>query len=266
MPYEYFSAVFFEDMWFNLFLIFMTISVVLFIYKKYIYSLYDPLFFFLIFSSAGYSVVFILFFSGHIATYYLIHFILTQLSLIIGFLLFKPVNFKKLKKPDSLFYLRITQRVKIIYYISGVLYIFSHLVLYIIKGIPLFMHSRLDATTGGFGFILSISSTTIQIVLSILSYKYLLGFKFKFFDYVMSFSFVLFSLLSGSKSIFIGVVFILFYVAYFLSVKLSIPQIINKFNKIAKNTFILAVLSLFFLLFFIKNMKVMSHIVCKKCL
>jgi len=210
MTYEHFAQLFLENFDFNLFIVFLTMTTVLLVYKKNIYSLFDPLLFFLIFSSAGYSVVFILFFSGYIKLFYVVHFLLTQVFLIFGFLLFKPVNLKKIRNAEHFFYLRISKRVKVIYFLSSFFYLIAHLLLYTIKGIPLFMSSRLDATTGGFGFILSISSTTSVIILTYLSYKYLLGFKFKIFDYLISFSFIIFSILSGSKSVFISAIFILF--------------------------------------------------------
>jgi len=242
-----------ENFGFNIFVVFFTMTTVLLIYKKNIYSLFDPLLYFLILSSAGYSVVFILFFSEDIKLYYVVHFLLTQISLILGFLLFKPVNLKRIRKPEQFFYLRISKRVKVIYLLSSFFYLISHLLLYAIKGIPLFMSSRLDATTGGFGFIASISSTTSVIILSYLSYKYLIGFKFKFFDYLISFSFIIFSILSGSKSTFIDAIFILFYVAYYISVKLSIPKIMQKFNKVSFKIFLLAITTLIVLTILFTN-------------
>lgn len=247
MTYEHFAQLFLENFDFNLFIVFLTMTTVLLVYKKNIYSLFDPLLFFLIFSSAGYSVVFILFFSGYIKLFYVVHFLLTQVFLIFGFLLFKPVNLKKIRNAEHFFYLRISKRVKVIYFLSSFFYLIAHLLLYTIKGIPLFMSSRLDATTGGFGFILSISSTTSVIILTYLSYKYLLGFKFKIFDYLISFSFIIFSILSGSKSVFISAIFILFYVAYFISVKLSIPKIMQIFNKVSFKIFLLAFITLIIL-------------------
>ncbi|WP_156875233.1 O-antigen polymerase [Thermodesulfovibrio thiophilus] len=247
MPYEHFALLFLENFGFNLFIVFLTMTSVLLVYKKNIYSLFDPLLFFLIFSSAGYSVVFILFFSGDIKLYYVVHFLLTQAFLIFGFLLFKPVNLKKIRKPEHFFYLRISKRVKVIYLLSSFFYLISHLLLYTFKGIPLFMPSRLDATVGGFGFIASISSTTSVIILSYLSYKFLLGFKFKIFDYLIFFLFIIFSILSGSKSVFISAIFVGFYVAYFISVKLSIPTIMQKFNKASFKIFLLAFITLIIL-------------------
>lgn len=249
MPYEHFGLLFYENFLFNLSIIFFVMLTILLIYRKNIYSLFDPLLYFLIFSSAGYSVVFILFFSEKIDSYYVVHFLMTQIALIIGFLLFKPINLKRIKQTNYFFHLRITRRIKAIYVISSILYIVAHLILYIFKGIPLFMFSRLDATTGGFGLVSSISITTSIIVLTMLSYKYFLRFKFGTFDYIMIVMFIICSILSGSKSVFIGSIFIMFYVAYFISVKLSAPIIIKKFNKIAYKIFLLAAVSSVLILF-----------------
>jgi len=253
MPYEHFAVLFMENFEFNLSIVFLTVITILLIYKKYIYSLFDPILFFLIFSSSGYSVVFILFFSGDIEFEYVLHFLLTQIALIVGFLLFKPINLVKIEQANSLFHLRISRDVKFIYYLSSFLYLLAHLILYMFKGIPLFMSSRLDATTGGFGFVSSISITTSIIVLSVLSYKFLLGLRFKFFDFLMSFMYICFSILSGSKSVFIGSAFIMFYVAYFIAVKMSIPAIIKIFNRAAMKIFFLAFIASVTTLFLISD-------------
>lgn len=253
MTYEYFRLLFIENLVFNLLVTFITITIVLLIYKKHIYSLFDPLLFFLILSSAGYSVVFVLFFSGNIDFYYVLHFLLTQAFFILGFLFFKPVNLKKIKPANNLCYLRITMRVKIIYYISAVLYIGINLFLYIVRGIPLFMTSKLDAMADGFGFVFSISLTVSLIILSILSYKFILGFKFNVFDYIIFLSYIIISLLSGARTIFIESIFVLFYVAYFISIKLANPKIMKRFNKIGIKLFLVTLVSLFTLLFFISD-------------
>jgi len=249
MSYENFFFLFINNFWFNLCVVFATIIFYLLIFKKNIYSIFDPLFFYIFFSSAGKSVVFILFLSGYITSYYLYQFLLTEVFFILGFLVFKPISFKKMHNANIFFSLRITKRIKILYFISGVLYILSNLVIYILKGIPLFMTSRLNATTGGYGFALSISVTTGIIVLSILCYKLLLKFRYRLFDYVMFFLFLVFSILSGSKAVFLGIIFILFYVVYFLSVKMSYPQIIKKFNRISAKFAILASITSIVILF-----------------
>jgi len=254
MSYEAFYLIFIDNFWFNLCIVFVTIMIYLLIFKKNIYSIFDPLFFYILLSSAGNSVVFILFLSGDIPHYYLYQFLLTEASFILGFFCFKPINLKKKRHTANNFLgLRITKRIKLLYFISAVLYILSHLVIYIFKGIPLFMPSRLESYTGGYGFMLSIQKTTEVIVLSILSYKLLLKLRYKLLDYIMIFLLVVFSILSGSKAVFLNIVFILFYVAYFLSIKMSYPQIMKKFNRISVKFFILAVFTTSVVLWFVKH-------------
>ena len=253
MSYEVFYLLFIDNFWFNLCIVFVTIMIYLLIFKKNIYSIFDPLFFYILLSSAGNSVVFILFLSGDIPHYYLYQFLLTEASFILGFFCFKPINLKKIHTANNFLSLRITKRIKLLYFISAVLYILSHLVIYIFKGIPLFMPSRLEAYIGGYGFMFSIQTTTQVVVLSILSYKLLLKLRYKLLDYIMIFLFVVFSILSGSRAVFLNIVFILFYVAYFLSIKMSYPQIMKKLNRISVKFFILAVFTTSVVLWFVKH-------------
>jgi len=253
MSYEVFYLLFIDNFWFNLCIVFVTIIIYLLIFRKNIYSIFDPLFFYILLSSAGNSVVFILFLSGDIPQYYLYQFLLTEASFILGFFCFKPINLKKIHAVNNFWSLRITKRIKLLYFISAVLYTLSHLVIYIFKGIPLFMTSRLEATTDGYGFILSISITTEIVVLSLLGYKLVIKLRYRLYDYVMIFLFIVFSILSGSKATFLGIVFNLFYVTYFLSIKMGYPQIMKKFNRISVKFFILAVFTTLVVLWFVKH-------------
>lgn len=260
MPYEYFSELFFGDLFFNIILVAATMLVVFFIYRRHIYSIFDPLLYFLFFSSAGYSVVFILYFSGLISQYYLVHFLITQFSLIAGFLLFSPLKLDRAVSVGQPMAFSMTLRVRTLYIVSSFLYLVSHAFLYSIKGIPLFMASRLDATTGGFGIVLSIMMVSSVVVIIVLAYKFLIGVKFSVLDWAMVLFYIVFSILNGSKSVFIDSAFVIFYVAYFLTFKMKDYIFIKKFNGISYKIIFLAAVALFLILL-IKGENPINHVI-----
>lgn len=250
MAYENFYFLFYKDLLFNISVLFFTIIIFLLIFKKYFYSLLDPFLIFMIFSSSGYALVFILFFYNQINYYYFIHFILTQLALTIGFLSFKPVNIVNINKKQktNIKYMNISKNSKIVYFTSIIIYIFLNIFLYIKKGIPLFMESRLNATTDGYGLIASFINTTSIITLSVLSYKYLIKYKYNIIDYIFIFCYLIFTIFSGSKSLFLDSIFIFFYVTFYCSIKLDYLNYMDRFNKLSVKIFFIAFITLIFLL------------------
>lgn len=245
MTYEDFLFnVLLPNIWICLFFVILSISATLLIYKNYILSIFDPLFFNSILSGAAYSVVFILYYFGYIEPSYLYHFLISQLAYFVGFLCFRPIKFNDspFSNLGDLNITILTPRIKVLYILSGIIYVLANVFLYYYRGIPLFMPSRLEATKN-IGFIASINTTCSTIIAAILVYKLIVRSKFSLFDKIIFIFFIVVSVLSGSKAVFLGIIFIAFYVALYLNRKLNIFISIRKINK---KLFILFILILLF--------------------
>ncbi len=184
-------------------------------YRKYIYSVLDPLVLFILMSASGYSVVFILKHFDIISNRIYLNFLLTQCSFMIGFKFFKPINLKKKQVKKIV----ISRLCKILFVMSIFLYIVSQLIVYTKVGIPLLMESRLEAFTGGYGFgIFSrILYVTEPILISIATVSIFQKKERKNFFYKITLLIILTnSVLSGSKYEGIEMVFTVFFVFLFL--------------------------------------------------
>lgn len=79
------------------FLLISLLSVWL-IMRKHVYSIYDPMFFFLILAASGYSVVYFLYYLGMLSSYYFFMFLLTQWVFFVGWKLNRPIRVTEYKK------------------------------------------------------------------------------------------------------------------------------------------------------------------------
>jgi hypothetical protein len=188
------------------------------IFRKYVYSIFDPLMLHLLMSAIAYSVVFFLYQFDLINSYYFQSFLFTQLAFIFGFVLVRPVVIKSINKYDKSDQLAYSTSTHYMYYISFFIYISSQVVTYFFSGVPLLMESRLESYSGGSGFGIFgrfvLVSTTIILVIAF----YNIFFTKKtnnFFDKLVIFIVILGAILSGGKSALISVYFILFYVIFF---------------------------------------------------
>lgn len=180
------------------------------LFKKYVFSFFDPLFLSLVFSSFATSVVIFLYFQDLIDDYFFGNFILTQLSFVVGFYFFKPISkadslkshFKKIKNDYSTF--------EFLYYASVLLFVFSNLMTYYLLGIPILNeYGRLTtySDSGGLGVLSRIISVTRPIILIYILDCYIktslgMGNKLIFLFLLLT------SILSGSKSALLEVVFV----------------------------------------------------------
>ena len=193
------------------------------IYRRHIYSIFDPLLFMTVLASSAYSVVFYLYYFEMIADYYFYSFLLTQFFFFIGFSLNKPIRFNKevvLNETSSIPSLRFNGAMVFLYPIAVFLYIFSQLVVYKYSGIPLFMESRLQAFSGGggYGFLRRVIYVTsiISVALAFFRIFYVKTNIFgKAFDYFTIAVSVIFAGLSGSKAALLLLIFTCFFVIFF---------------------------------------------------
>lgn len=194
--------------------------------RKHIYSIYDPMFFFTILGASSYSVVFITYYFGKISEFYVISFLLTQISFFVGWLLIKPINAIKIKSFD------INKSGLWFYIIASITHIASQLIVYYVKGIPLLSVSRLEIFTGGGGFgvfnrlIIITSVLSLSIAIFRVLYDYDRSFIGRLFDNLNILLFIIFSVLSGSKSGLLTFIFI-----YGLTVFFSKQFYLNRFKE-----------------------------------
>ena len=238
---------------FNFFLIFLLLSLFLYfiLFRKYIYSIFDPLIMNIIFSAVGTCVVTFLYATKMINTLYFYSYFTTQTAYIVGFLCLKPIKFKALTRSNPhciSMSIRLENTLTIIYVLSSLIYINSQLSVYFYSGIPLFMTSRLDTFVGSGGFgvigrvIFAISKVSIYLLFYRLFYKQGRHIFAKIYDIIFLLLILIFSFLSGSKSTFLGIIFIFFYLNIYI-LKIGSDLDIVKQRKTRRIQFILFVCS-----------------------
>lgn len=240
-----FFIYFYENIIFFFFLFILIGIFYLIIFKKYIYSIFDPLVLWLIGLIFATTDIFFMYFVKMIRSYYLIHYILTQSAMILGFLIFKPINKSKIIQVKSISQnLSFNQLDHFIYIFSSIIFITTQLYVYKIAGIPLFMESRLGTFSGGSGF--GIFSRFLDIS-SMVTIYYLIGIFFddrknkrnSLYD-ILCLGFYLVTLfLSGSKS---GVLRIVHSIFFYQLLQYKKGHINNKLKKSQKFFFVLAIL------------------------
>lgn len=180
-------------------------------------SIYDPLGENLVFAMFASAVVVFLALTKQIENNYLIQFTASELLFLVC-LTAIPKYRQRTKIDDTRLadpeYRRFLQS---LYLLSACVFIISQSAAYAIGGIPLFYESRLDyyAAGGGFGFlsrVISISSSFCwYLVIYRFAYRWKIGFWPRIGDIFVAGSLALAAVLSGSKSTFVYVLFLLFY-------------------------------------------------------
>lgn len=205
------SFEFFELLSLNplLYLFCLVLSFILFyrILKVTSSSWFNPIRFNIFTFSIGFSVVIFLFISGYIR---LNTFIYTVISIVIFWFTFMSVYKNKQRKitirfsGEPLF-------AKYLFFFSYSIYIFLTIMSYKLLGIPIFNEdSRLATYTGsGFGFIARISPvlyiySLFYIIHLLCRYK---GFRKRLLNVTLLIPLILFGVLSGSRSSFLGIIF-----------------------------------------------------------
>lgn len=135
----------------SLFFIILLLSIFLhyFIFRPQIKSILDPYFLPVISSVFSFTVVFLLFFTSSISNYLLLSFILTQGTFFIGLYTFKAKRKELIiDKKDSNYN---KHKGILAFYFFSIIYISSQFIIFSIKGVPLFMESRLQTFSNGGG-------------------------------------------------------------------------------------------------------------------
>lgn len=200
-----------------IFLMLFFIAGYIFIYRKIITNLINPIFLPVVYSAIGTATVFTLFFSGNMNSYLFSNFCLTQLAYLIGVFSLGYVTTVKSFADYSLqerFNINIDKVLfgKIALHVFVLIMVLVHLIIYKTKGIPLFQVSRLEVFADGSGFGLYSRFSDVSIVAVIYLYFcfYFYNISFKFYYHFFIVLAFLFLLLSGSKTALLTIPFILF--------------------------------------------------------
>ena len=193
-----------------------------YIFRTQVKSILDPYFLAVISSVFCFVVVFLLYFTGNIPFYLILSYSLTQLGFVLGLYTF---SVKKLSFNDNAKIIIPNNKGNslIAFYFFSFIYLVSQCVIYKLKGIPLFMESRLEtfASGGGTGVLGRISD--VSSIFSLYAFFLVIKIdKFRISEIpkylVLGLIFVTF-FLSGSKSAFL-IVFTVFW-CYIIFAKIN---------------------------------------------
>jgi len=207
----------------------MTLAVYLFIFRKQINSVFDPLFFATVYGAlAGADVVF-LWWQGKIDVGYFIQFLITDAAFFLGVLVSKPVKEYSQTQTGSrrgsrsFVLLSGGERPLLgaLYVVSAITFVVTQAVTYAIQGIPILYRSRLDYYSGGggIGVLDRILNVTWLFSCYLLIYRFATKTRSegwpRVLDVFVGFALVASPVLSGSKSSFISIVFVIYYFRFF---------------------------------------------------
>ena len=130
-------------------LLFFSVFIHYIIFRSQVKSILDPYFLAVISSVFCLTVVYLLYFTSNISFYLFMSYNLTQLGFILGIFTFKykiTINKKK-----NLITEKNNNNSLVAFYFFSSVYIISQCLIYKLKGIPLFMESRLETFSSGGG-------------------------------------------------------------------------------------------------------------------
>ncbi|RPD40483.1 O-antigen polymerase [Chitinophaga barathri] len=220
-----------------------------FLFRKQVYSLFDPLLIQLFSNVISASTVIFCFLKGIVEYKFLVSFILTELALFAGFFVFKPISaqFPTIPPQPLRISLKITSA--ILFRVAAFLFIVFQLYSYKQIGIPLFSDKSRLTLYEGTGYIFYIIGTAQFITIYLLIDKLFRKDFFVnqlgnlFFNVTVLLFTVLTFILSGSKSNLLSLIVAIFaYVLY--SPNLGISS--DLFEKVRSKLKLLFIASVFF--------------------
>lgn len=179
--------------------------------KRHIYSIFDPLFFFLVINEA-FCIADVLFMFQHglIESRYFTNYLLTESALFVGLLQFRPAS-RKIVSESSI---RIQPAALRILFKTSIFFLIGlNLLVYSQRGIPLLLDSRMVVYSigGGWGLISRLfdvlTAVIIYYLLDILRHR-----NWRWMEWASMISVILIQILSGAKS---GVIHLVFMAALF---------------------------------------------------
>ena len=224
---------------------FLIFAVSLLVYRKYIISIFDPLFFFLITQAFSIQMAFI----QITYTPYLINFLLCVIFLNIGFFVNKP----KVNKIDDAKFIYSNELLKFVNYFNFfafIIIVLANLILISQKGLAVLSDdpsmakfSNFDEG-GGFGAIRRINWGLLNLVLASLFFTYMQTNRKR--NLVMLVILFLFSMTSGSKGVVLTFISLISLLGVFK--KTEVMNSFKKINKIKMPLLIIGFISAIFIL------------------
>ncbi len=190
---------------FSLLLVFIIYTIIL---RRYFISILDPTIISFFFSAIAGATIFFLFFLGKIDTDLFIFYLITQSAFLLGFCLFKPIRIERIKIEKREIGALEIRFCKWLYLIISITVITIQLMIYTVKGIPLFAESRLNVIGDDplFKFLQRVLNISLPVY-TFLTVFFLFYFKKKnfflnLFNKVNILLIIGFSILSGSRGAF----------------------------------------------------------------
>jgi hypothetical protein len=203
-----------ENIYFYTSLLFITLVLYRLIFINSIKSVLDPLYFFVIFTNAVCTVdVIFLHYLELINDEYLYIYIVSEIGLVLGILIFSKKNISKKVNNEILitphFYLFLKNGI----YISFVVMLIPALVMYFFRGIPILLETRNDASGGGEGFGIFLRINQVANCVFILIYFIRRRIRKSSVENIMFYISIVIGILSGLKTY----IFFYFFAYYIIS-------------------------------------------------
>jgi hypothetical protein len=213
----------------------------LIIYRKHVFSIFDPLFFAVFATAMANATAVFLYLEGYISNKYFSSFLFTEIAFLAGFHLIRSVkkdsghlgNLEPVWYDSTLF-------ITVLFFWSSSLHMFLQLLTYAVVGLPIMMDSRVLTYAGGSGFGLVGRMNEVMggvgtvLVLYRLFYCNFRGFA-RAYNYFYLVMILFFLIVSGNKTNIVYLVYYLFLVQLCMK-KLSPAIVINKVNKQVSRT------------------------------
>ena len=196
----------------------LTLFVNYLLFRRYIYSLFDPLLFYTVLSAMAAAVVLYLYYFDLIRPFYLWSYLATQTAFVVAFQLIRPPA--PARNPPPHRRSAYSGPIRVLYPLSVTLFVSAQVFVYSVSGLPILLTSRLEAfsTGGGYGFFSRLIFVTSTISLCTAAYRLLLlnrRLGSRLLDYgVVAFCTIV-AILSGSKGALLALVFTVSLAVYF---------------------------------------------------
>jgi hypothetical protein len=219
------------------------------LFRKYIYSIFDPMLLVVISLCFGTADVLFMHLLGAVSSYYFWSYNLTQIFFLIGFIAIRPVRIKALEQKLSWHesvQARIT--ISVLYYFTSIAFVAAQLTSFSYFGIGLLQDSRLMlySEAGGGGIIGRIIPVTSMITIFLLLDRFFSNCRrniiVKVYD-TFVFLMVLISLFAtGSKSSLLTIVYGVFFYCFFFCRFREFTNSVQKLRKFQARFFVVACL------------------------
>lgn len=192
----------FANAWTFVWATIIALCIYFLVFRKWLVSFLDPFVLAAITSMFGFAVVLFLYLVDQIDFYYFASYLLTQFAFFGGMLFFNKVNLRWGRPRPTFRLVEQDKLLQLFFLFISVAVIGIQLTIYAVRGIPMFMESRLDAAIGGsgFGFLFRFLPFWSLCIIMLSYYFIETRNSMRYFAYVMLGVLTIFMVLGGSKS------------------------------------------------------------------